>query len=93
MKRKTMIQCIILAVTVLTSVLAFFLLPAQVAVQWNGQGPSSYMSRYAAVLLPVMICAVLVIAWNGRKTAAPDWAMAVFSCLGIAMDILMIVLN
>ena len=95
MKKKT-IRILILSLTVLLSAVSCFFLPDTVAVQWNSSGPSSFASKYAAVLIPVAVCALAIGTWASRDrelTPGMQWVYGAISCVGIVVDILILVLN
>lgn len=97
MSKRNPFQYIVLAATVLLSLLSFFFLPENVAVQWNASGASNFLPRYVAALLPTAICLIILLfRWSKCRSSTqtvPDKLWDVFSCLGLAVGILLLILN
>jgi len=97
MTKKKIAQIVILAFTVLSSVLMCLLVPDTIAVQWGFSGEvSNYMSKYPAGAFSVAVCLLLEFSWNTRhnqQSGTGSILMGVVSCLGIAMNIGFILLN
>jgi len=100
------VRIVILAATILASVVSLFLLPEQVAVQWRDGLASNWLNRYAAVLLPVFLSAVSLYCWkNSYERMEPllknqkTWRVVhtalwtASSCLGIALDVVFLMRN
>ena len=99
---RTKIQLLILAVTVILSIVAFMYLPDVAAVQW----------KIWAVVIPPVSSLIAIIFWNGYSdfyNANPSksgdnvaltfikkaviYFFAAFSCVGIGANIAMMLLN
>ena len=95
-KRVKIARIIILCATVILSAVSCCFLPDSVAIQWNASGASNYAPKYLAVLIPVVLCLLMLQTWRARReTQAPaaDYVWVAASCLGIVVDILMLILN
>ena len=62
---RTKIQLLILAVTVILSIVAFMYLPDVAAVQWNSAGATNYLPKIWAVVIPPVSSLIAIIFWNG----------------------------
>ena len=62
---RTKVQLLILAVTVMLSIVAFMYLPDAAAVQWNREGATHYLSKIWAVVIPPVSSLIAIIFWNG----------------------------
>ena len=99
--KKRNVQISILCITILLSVLVCLILPERVAIQWNGNGPSNFASKYVAALIPIGVCILMLVSWNsrqgvaGRELYAPfmEWVWGAASCLGILLNIIILVMN
>ena len=103
---RTKIQLLILAVTVILSIVAFMYL------QWNSAGATNYLPKIWAVVIPPVSSLIAIIFWNGYSdfyNANPSksgdnvaltfikkvviYFFAAFSCVGIGANIAMMLLN
>lgn len=100
------LQVVILVVTIIFSIIGFCLLPDTVAVQWNSEGVSNYLPRYAASLIPIGVSVLCLMAW---KNSAVRFSIRMemsrtfrvlhtlfwiaFSCIGILLNIVFLLNN
>lgn len=77
------VQFSVLLATIFLSTVSFIALPDTVAVQWDGAAATNYMAKPLAVLIPVAVCILFIILWNGiiasrgtsKAAACSYWAV------------------
>lgn len=105
-KNISKLQIIILAITVISGIAVCIRLPDTIAVQWNTDGANGFLSKYIAALISVGVCLLMI---PGHRFFSQKYEMyiqnstimklihsicwIVFSCCGIVMNVLFLVLN
>lgn len=105
-KNQLMIQITIFLVTIIFSVVNIFLLPDIVAVQWNADGASNFISKFTAVLIPIGIVILVFMVWryscykysmqiqsSSKFKMIHQFVFVLFSCVGIIINIIFLFLN
>lgn len=105
-KSQLKIQITIFLVTILFSVMNMFLLPDTVAVQWNADGASNFISKFTAVLIPIVIVILVFMVWcyscykysmqiqsSSKFKIIHQFVFVLFSCVGIVINIIFLILN
>ncbi|MBR3752821.1 MAG: DUF1648 domain-containing protein [Ruminiclostridium sp.] len=101
------VSLFIFILMVILGVCCLFTLPGEIAVHWNAFGEADgYMSKYTAVAVSTGACAICLWAWSIMRTKYEVWfawkqslrmvsdgMWAVFSCLGIFVEIVFFVMN
>lgn len=100
------LQIIILAITVVSGIAVCVRLPDAIAVQWNTGGANGFLSKYIAALISVGVCLLMI---PGYRFFSQKYEIFIqnstilnlihsicwiaFSCCGIVMNVLFLILN
>lgn len=100
------LQIMILAITAASGIAVCVRSPDIIAVQWNGDGANGFLSKYIAAAISVGVCLLMIPGYRffSRKyeiyiqnstiiKLIHSVCWIAFSCCGIAMNVLFLVLN
>lgn len=107
MKRKQqIIQITIFLATVIFSFINLILLPDIIAVQWNSNGASNYLSKNLACIIPIGVNLVSLVFWrysynkydvqieaSSKFRFVHQVGCILFSVMGVIMNALFLMLN